>query len=407
MSKNHVPRWFTEGLSEYETIVRRPEWHRTLDPELYSALSRNLLPGAVDMNKAFTHESELDVTTAYYAASQMIIYTADTYGFAKIVQALKLWGQGVRTVDVIPRAFGVSPADYDAGYKAWEMARLVRYRTQYEFDLRPKDVDEAQADVKASPQSARAHVVLALSLARAEKLEEAQKELAAALKLDPNDKNAHYLAYKLASSNDDAAGASAHLAAIRKAGGDGYTIEMAFAELAEGSKKRKGDTAAMRAALEAAHKWDPTQSEPLGMLYKLDKAEHKDGEALDALRAMAPLEPHDPQIWRALLGKLVAAKAWDEAKRVGEGAMFVDVETASTHVAYARALSATGDHAKAIFELGSALLCENKPPDEATAHALLAREYLATGDKARAKQELDQALQLDPQNAEAKGIKVP
>ena len=38
LSKNHVPRWFTEGLSEYETIARRPEWQRELDPELYQAL---------------------------------------------------------------------------------------------------------------------------------------------------------------------------------------------------------------------------------------------------------------------------------------------------------------------------------------------------------------------------------
>ena len=28
LSKNHVPRWFTEGLSEYETMIRRPEWQR-------------------------------------------------------------------------------------------------------------------------------------------------------------------------------------------------------------------------------------------------------------------------------------------------------------------------------------------------------------------------------------------
>jgi len=26
MSKNHVPRWFTEGLAEHETIIARPEW---------------------------------------------------------------------------------------------------------------------------------------------------------------------------------------------------------------------------------------------------------------------------------------------------------------------------------------------------------------------------------------------
>ncbi|MGH7330620.1 MAG: tetratricopeptide repeat protein, partial [Polyangiaceae bacterium] len=35
LSKYHVPRWFTEGLSEYETMIARPEWQRELDPELY------------------------------------------------------------------------------------------------------------------------------------------------------------------------------------------------------------------------------------------------------------------------------------------------------------------------------------------------------------------------------------
>ncbi len=43
LSKNHVPRWFTEGLSEYETMVRRPEWQRELDPELYVALKKGRL----------------------------------------------------------------------------------------------------------------------------------------------------------------------------------------------------------------------------------------------------------------------------------------------------------------------------------------------------------------------------
>ncbi|MBP9114230.1 MAG: hypothetical protein KBF88_15565, partial [Polyangiaceae bacterium] len=44
MSKNHVPRWFTEGLSEYETIARRPEWQREMDRDLYLALRRGSLP---------------------------------------------------------------------------------------------------------------------------------------------------------------------------------------------------------------------------------------------------------------------------------------------------------------------------------------------------------------------------
>ena len=418
LSKNHVPRWFTEGLSEYETIVRRPEWQRELDPEFYNALTHNLLPGAVDMNKAFTHQGELDVTTAYYAASQMVVYTAETYGFSKIVTALSLWGQGVRTGDVIQRAFGVAPEAYDAGFRTWALARLSRYRGQYNFEVKPKDLDEAQKDLAKTPQSAHAHVVLALALVRAEKADEAKKEVEAALKLDPNDKDAHFLAWKL---SEDVAAQKAHIDAIRRAGGDGYEVEMALAKMALGSDgtsaappprgqhlgEQKKDPVALRAALESAHRWDPKQSEPLSLLYKLAKEEHRDADGLNALREMAPLEAHDPDVWRLLLSKLVAQKLWTEARSVGESALFVDMENASVHVNYARALAALSDHATAIYELDSALLCDAKPPEQATAQALLAREFLATGDRAQAKQHLDLAVQLDPENGEAKTVKIP
>ena len=95
LSKYHVPRWFTEGLSEYETMIRRPEWHRELDPELYLALRRKSLPGALGMNTAFTHaDGDLDVTVAYYAASQMLAFTAEQFGFPRITRALEAWGEG-------------------------------------------------------------------------------------------------------------------------------------------------------------------------------------------------------------------------------------------------------------------------------------------------------------------------
>ncbi|HEY4118261.1 MAG TPA: hypothetical protein VGM56_10410, partial [Byssovorax sp.] len=69
MSKNHVPRWFTEGLSEYETIIRRPEWQREQDPELYAALKNGRVPEVASFNRAFTHVKDVsDVTMAYYAA---------------------------------------------------------------------------------------------------------------------------------------------------------------------------------------------------------------------------------------------------------------------------------------------------------------------------------------------------
>ncbi len=403
LSKYHVPRWFTEGLSEYETMIRRPEWQRELDPELYLALKGNRLPGALGMNAAFTHaEGDLDVTVAYYAASQMLAFTADQFGFPKITRALQLWGEGKTTPVVIQDAFGVSPAEYDARFRAWALGRLARYDGQYLFDPRPVSLEDASAAAAATPRSAPAQVAYALALLREKKSDEANRAIEEALKLDPNDKDAHFVAYKLASSAGDAAAEDKHLRAIKAAGGDGYTVEMAFAGLADG----RHDKLAVRAALEAANRFDPTQVEPLRGLYDIAAAEKRDADALSALRDVARLDQHDRRAYRLLLAALIDGKRWDEAKRVGEAALYVDVESAEVHVNYARALSATGAHETAAFELESALLCDAKPPERARALALLAAERLALGDVSGARARRDEALKLDPNSVEARSLKL-
>ena len=107
-----------------------------------------------------------------------------------------------------------------------------------------------------------------------------------------------------------------------------------------------------------------------------------------------------------MLEALVGGKQWDEAKRVGEAAIYVDVESAEVHVNYARALSAMGDHAAASFELESALLCEEKPGDRAVALALLAGERLALGDVAGARARRDEAVKLDPNSPAIRALRL-
>jgi len=254
----------------------------------------------------------------------------------------------------------------------------------------------------ASPNDPRAHVDLALALLRSKDKPGAQREIDAALKIDPANQTAHYIGARLAIDTDLNA-ARAHLLAIKTAGGDGYQVQMGLAELAEHAK----DKAGTRAGLEAASRFDPQQADAVRGLYDLATEEHRDADALDALRKLAMLEQHDRKLWGAYLQKLVDGKLWDEAKRVGESAMFVDVENPGVHTNYARALSATGAHDKAVFELESALLCDGAPKDMATANALLARELVSLHRNADAKAHLTEALKLDPMCADARDLAIP
>ena len=65
-----------------------------------------------------------------------------------------------------------------------------------------------------------------------------------------------------------------------------------------------------------------------------------------------------------------------------------------------------GDHPSAVYELESAVLCAGPPKDVATAHALLAAELVTLKNSPEARKHLAEAQRLDPENAEAKTIKI-
>lgn len=403
LSKNRVPRWFTEGLSEYETIVRRPEWRREEDPALYAALRAGRIPPIDHLNRAFTHADDArDVMMAYYAASQLQVYLAEAFGMPKIVAMLKLWGEGKPTPEVIRSALGIASTELDARFRAWLRPRLERYDWQFVPDAHAPSLEQARAAAQSAPGEPRKQVELALALAGAGKLDDADKAVSAALALNPIEPDALFLRARMRKAARDPAGARATLLDMVRMGYDGYSTRMMLADLAEAT----GNVAAERQDLAIAHEHDPTMVEPLQGLYDLAHKEHRDAEALALLRQVTALDQHDRKAWKALLEGLVATGAWDEARKVGESAMFVDVENPEVHALYARALSQGGDHRRALFELDSALACGPKGKTAATVHALLAKEHLALGDPSKAKAERDEALKLDPDQADAKALRI-
>jgi tetratricopeptide (TPR) repeat protein len=397
-SKNHVPRWFTEGLSEYETIVRRPEWQREEDPALFAALKGGRVPAVDAFNRAFTHVDDVaDVTMAYFAASQIVVFMAQEFGFPKLASMLPRWGQGERTPEIVKGTLGVTSQELDRRFRAWLEKRLSRYTKQYVPDLHAPPLDEARKALRADPKNARKHVELALAFFADGQKPEAEAMLAEALRLDPKQPDAHYIKLRLAFSAKKLPDAARIINAMIGNGHDGYAIRMKAADLAEMQK----DEARMKANFEAAFKHDPSQAEPLQGLYDLaHKKKDTEGE-LSALRRLVRIDQHDRRVWLRLLEHLVERGAWEEARNIGESAIFVDVANVKIHRLYARALARTGRHISAIYELNSAIACKPTAKELAEIYGELAKAYDKLNRNDYAKRAREFQKQLDPSRVPA------
>ena len=398
-SKNHVPRWFTEGLSEYETIIARPEWRREEEPALFAALNAGRIPPLDGFNRAFTHvDSVADVTMAYYAASQLVVFMAETYGFKKVVDMLPRWGKGMRTADVVQGALGISHEEVDKAFRAWLKKRLARYEKQYVPDLHAPPLAEARKALRTDPKNPKKLVELCLALLAAGENAEGLAVLDEALLVDPKNADANYIQLRVAMDRKKFDEAAKIVDKMIAAGHDGYTLRIKAADIAEVRK----DKVRAREHMEAAHRFDPSQAEPLQAIYDMaHKLGDKSGE-LDALRRLSLVDQHDRRVWVRLLELLVQKGIYDEAVKVGESAIYVDVMNPRVHRLYAKALAHTGKQITAIYELNSAILAEDEPAQKAELYEALAKGYDKLKEKEMAKQARDYAKLVKPLKSKEK-----
>jgi tetratricopeptide (TPR) repeat protein len=372
LSKNHVPRWYTEGLSEYETIIRRPEWQREEDPALYAGLKAGKIPAVASFNKAFTHVDNIeDVTMAYYAASQIIVFLVERYGFEKTIAMLPKWGAGERTPAVVKESLGITADELDKQYRDWLKTRLGRYEKEYVPDLHAPPLDDAEEAAQNDPKNAHKAVELGLALLRAGKEAEAKAALEGALRTDPKEPDAAYVLADLALDEEKTDEAQKLLSGLVSGGHDGYAVRMKLAVIAKQKKDQKG----MIEALWAANKLDPSQSEPLAHLVEIFHKTRDGAQEMAVLRKLVLLEQHDREAWDRLLEGLVARGQWEEAVKVGDSAIYVDVANPEVHRLYARALARTGKFISAIYEYNSAIIAGAEPETAAEIYRELGKAY--------------------------------
>ena len=166
LAKNRVPRWFTEGLAEYETNVKDPAWARHHDRQLSTALNQNKLRGVLDLNKGFTHARSFEeILRSYHQASLVIHFIAETYGYEKLPAMLREWGNQKTTTAVLQNVLSLQPDAFDQKFKTWLSRRYLNFKRQFSVDLAGlPTIVELDDQLRSSPNDAQTWAKLSLSL---------------------------------------------------------------------------------------------------------------------------------------------------------------------------------------------------------------------------------------------------
>jgi tetratricopeptide (TPR) repeat protein len=407
ISGSRVPRWYTEGLSEYETIIARPEWRRENEIDVWMAMANGTLPSVVELNTKFLRARDMnEMVAAYHLSSVTIEFIARRWGFPKIVEGLRLFGKGKDTAEVIPAITGLSVAAFDAELRKHLDQRLAVYRGSFKVVL--SDYDDLAALEKAAaarPTDAAAQAELALGHLAEEDAAGAQTAAQAALALDGKNRKALFVLGELAAERGDLADAEARYRSLVAAGGDGYDVRMRLARLA----RERGDLRQAELELQTAKKLDPERSDPYLLLSELYSKTSREDEALAEMERYVMIEQMEYPPLKKLIDKHAARQSWAKVRHLGEMALHINTFDADLHLALGHAYRETGAPDASIYELDSALLAEPPLRRPAVAHLGLARAYLLKKDPALARRALEAALKLEPENAEAKELarKIP
>jgi len=397
LSNSRVPRWFTEGLSEYETLIARPDWRRENDADLYGAVANGTLPSIGDLNAEFMQPDQNAVVVAYFTSAVTIEYLAQTYGFPKIVEALKLYGQGKETPEVLKAITGKTIAQLDTDFRAYLDIRLAAYKGTFKLPTRGfDDVTKMEIAADAAPKDPKAKANAALAYYYAGDADKAGTAAQAALALDPKQPFARYIVAEIAVHVGDAKKAHELYAGLIADGHDSYDIRARLAQLAQ----EGGDFPEMEKQLCAAKKLDPERSYPYQALSQLYDKQGDKPRALAELEQYAFLEQMELAPLKQLTTDYAKLGNWPKVRTYGEMATFINPQDLDTLGNLARAYLELNDGGRALYTYDTMLVANPAPRRPALVHLGRAKALVAMGKKADAKAALAQAKKTEPENAE-------
>jgi len=292
MSNNRVPRWISEGISQFEERRARPEWGRETEIPFAQALEAGKLLKLRDINQGFSDPRMISLV--YHQSSLVIEHLVATYGEPALWKLLRAYGQGLETDEAFKSAFGATLDEIQTSFDA----RLDRDYAPMRAALKTPEIpDEASVDqLKAlaadNPGSFGVQMRLAQALNAAGNVPEAIAALERAGRLLPaanGQANPNAAIAQLALKQGDTSRAIRALEAVVKVDSSDVESARKLASLVA----PLGDAARTAAAYALVAELDPFDGQAQAIVGRQALQQKEASRALRALRAALATGPAD------------------------------------------------------------------------------------------------------------------
>lgn len=167
MSNNRIPRWLSEGISQWEEKRARPEWGWEMEVSFAHAVEQGQSIKLAELNEAFSDPKLISL--AYYQASLVAQHLAETFGEPALANLVRSYSKGINDEQAFKATFGQTVEQVQASFDA---AMEKKYATLRNALKRPPiegqpGLDQLKAMAAANGQSFAVQIALGQALEEA------------------------------------------------------------------------------------------------------------------------------------------------------------------------------------------------------------------------------------------------
>ena len=314
LSNQRIPRWLSEGISEYEETRARPEWIRNMTVPFARAMEAGEVLKLRDLNSGF--QDPRTISLAYYQASLLVEHIVEKFGDQALRALVASFAEGIDTDEAIKRTLKTDmdalQASFDA-YLAEKFTPLRRALNVPEGFEPDQPLEKLKAAAAQYPESYAVQMALGRALRQTDPAGaiEAYERAAKLVPMITGDESAYMQIVEVAMATGDKARAAQALDAMLRYDHTSLDAARQLVTLLDEKDKER-----LRGALERVVSIDPFDAPSHSTLGRMALASGQTADAVRNFRVALAAGPIDRASAHADLAEgLLQAGDRVEAKR--------------------------------------------------------------------------------------------